>query len=539
MSKTPIKEIGRKALLLDKLEPMPGNREFGSGMTAKSIKELADSITAVGLQQDLVVREHPERKGRYQIICGCRRHAAAEKAGLKEAPCRIIEADDKTAYEVRCIENLQRADLHELEEAMEFQNLLRLLDEKQKPVHTWDSIAKQVGKSAAYVRARVKLLDMPDLAKQAFLNTKMSASIALLICRIPDPKLAHKATVEVLDRVWHKEENALNEEIEPMSYRDAKKHIQDTYMKRLKGCLFDPEDAALVPEFDAAGQDIIAGSDPKARCGGGKCSNCPSRTANMKALYPDLGSEDVCTNPTCYQLKVKAHEKRLADKLKERGQTLIPGRKAEKVVQADGSLTWQGREKFAQLNAKVGDGKKAKTVGEVLEAAGVTHEVHVAQVQPAEGKTKSIPLVPLDEKVVAALQEAGAEVSLPDAAKSAEQRQQEEQTRKERHAFLTQVGQTACEALGQQIRLAKNFADVRGAVGAAVLSSHDRPFTPKGVKKLEDGELFALMFESQCLISPVSYQATELRPEFIEICETFGVDVKTILKKAEADADKK
>ena len=53
MSKLPIKEIGRKRLPLEKLEPMPRNREYGSGMSAKSLKELADSIAEVGIQQDI------------------------------------------------------------------------------------------------------------------------------------------------------------------------------------------------------------------------------------------------------------------------------------------------------------------------------------------------------------------------------------------------------------------------------------------------------------------------------------------------------
>lgn len=548
MSKLPIKEIGRKRLPLDKLEPMPRNREYGSGMSAKSLTELANSIAEVGIQQDILVREHPDpakaKKGWHQIIAGTRRHAAAlkaeEKTKVSDAPCKIVEADDTTALELRAIENLQRENLHELEEAGEFQQLLDLREHDQ-PVHTWDSIAKKVGKSAAYVRARVKLLDMPDLAKEAFLKKKLSASNALLICRIPDAAQALKATIELLDPVWKKAENALSDEHEPMSHRQAKKHIQDTYMRRLKGSVFDQEDATLVPEFDKDGQDYIPGTadsganngQPVLRAGGGACSTCPCRTANMKALYPDLASEDVCTNTTCFALKEKAHQKRAAAKFAAQGQTLLKPKQAEKVVNSDGTLTWQGREKFLPLNAKV-EGSK-KTVGEILEKAGIEHEVVVAQTAPEDGKPKTVPLVPIGEAVVKALNAAGVAFEPPKAAQTPEQRQQLQDEVERRRQINDLAIVTIREQTAKAIRLAKNAEDVRAMVLVALFQHGDQPLTVKAAKKLDEREAWALLFEDQCLFNPFTHHG-ELQPAFAKIVGEFGVDAKQILKDAEKAA---
>src|ERR1700677_5109005 len=100
-------------------------------------------------------------------------------------------------------------------------------------------------------------------------NGKLSASVALLISRIPDPKLAHRATLEVLPQYGNNtnEESALDENLEPMSYRRAKDHIAKKYMVRLKGSPFNQEDADLVTvRYEIHGVGVeLAGSDARVR----------------------------------------------------------------------------------------------------------------------------------------------------------------------------------------------------------------------------------------------------------------------------------
>jgi ParB family transcriptional regulator, chromosome partitioning protein len=177
-------------IALDKLEPMPGNREFGTGMDAKSIKELADSIKEHGIRQDLEVRPHPTKKGCFEIFRGVRRLTAAQTLGLKNVPCKVFDLPDAKAQELWLIENVQRVGVHEIEEARGYAELLAVKDDQGKVIHTKESIADKIGKSVAFVYARLKMLQMPDVAQESFLAGKLNASVALLLARIPDPKKA-------------------------------------------------------------------------------------------------------------------------------------------------------------------------------------------------------------------------------------------------------------------------------------------------------------------------------------------------------------
>jgi ParB family chromosome partitioning protein len=145
-------------IALDKLEPLPGNREFGTGLDAKSLKELAASITEYGVRTDFEVQPHPDKKDHYQIFAGVRRLVAAQRAGLKEVPCKVSEATDSEAQELRLIENVQRVGVQEIEESRGYQALLELKDAGNNPLHTRESIATKNGKSVAYVYSRLQML---------------------------------------------------------------------------------------------------------------------------------------------------------------------------------------------------------------------------------------------------------------------------------------------------------------------------------------------------------------------------------------------
>lgn len=125
---------------------------------AKAIKELAVSILAVGLLQPLVVREHPTKKGKYQLIAGERRLTAAKEAKLKYIQVQVLKLDDRRAREVMLIENLQREDLNPIEEAKALKALL-------EDGITQTDLAKQIGKSQPWVAASNE--EHPKLASSA------------------------------------------------------------------------------------------------------------------------------------------------------------------------------------------------------------------------------------------------------------------------------------------------------------------------------------------------------------------------------------
>src|SRR5437899_8406933 len=103
------------------------------------IGDLAASITSLGIIQPLTVR--PTEDGRYLLVAGERRYAAALAAGLTEVPAIVREIDDKTALEIALVENCQRRDLSPTEEAGAYRMLI------DGHGYTQRSLAKQIGRS--------------------------------------------------------------------------------------------------------------------------------------------------------------------------------------------------------------------------------------------------------------------------------------------------------------------------------------------------------------------------------------------------------
>lgn len=377
----PVQEVIRH-FRLDELHASPTNRPDRSGFDEKSIAELAESIRGPGIIEPLIVRKNPQGKG-YEIVCGERRWTAAKLIKLATAPCVVRELSDSEAREIQIIENLQREGLHPVEEAKGYYDLLSQKSKEGKPIHTIDSLAKKIGKSTVFIYGRLKLLKMPEVALRASYSGKLSASNALLLARIPDPKLALKATLEVLDPYGHgdgpeREKRALDDENEPMSYRRAKEHIQTNYMVRLKGAPFDQEDEELVPVEAREGERLC----------GGKCSDCPWRTGNMRALFQDVDSADVCTNPTCFKRKKEAAWKGANEKAKAQGHTLLRDGKASQLFR-DGELCdWQ--HEYVDVRGTF-PGEKKKTWEQVL-----GQHLPDALVQARDDRQKVHFLIPMD-----------------------------------------------------------------------------------------------------------------------------------------------
>ncbi len=118
------------------------------------LDDLTASIKAKGIIQPLLVRA---KAGKYILIAGERRLRAAEQAGHKSVPVRVIEIDDEAdMLELSLIENLQRHDLNPVE----------LAEGYRKLQNTWgltqELIAKRVGKERATVANTLRLLDLPE-----------------------------------------------------------------------------------------------------------------------------------------------------------------------------------------------------------------------------------------------------------------------------------------------------------------------------------------------------------------------------------------
>lgn len=143
-----------------------------------ALSGLAESISSHGVLQPILVRE--TGNGRYQIIAGERRWRAAKLAGLTEIPAVILDRDDLAAAEIALVENIQREDLNPIEEAAAF----RSLSEDFKM--TQEELSGRVAKSRSYVANAMRLLELPDEARELVSAGDLSAGHARTLLGLRD-----------------------------------------------------------------------------------------------------------------------------------------------------------------------------------------------------------------------------------------------------------------------------------------------------------------------------------------------------------------
>jgi ParB family chromosome partitioning protein len=158
------------------------------------LDELAASIREKGVLQPLLVRPAPGAPGEYQIVAGERRWRAAQRAGLRALPIVVREdLTDLDVLEIGIIENVQRADLNPLEEAMGYRALIDQFGRTQ------DQVAETVGKSRSHVANALRLLGLPGDVRQHLIDGRLSAGHARAIAASPQvEKLAQRIVAEGL-----------------------------------------------------------------------------------------------------------------------------------------------------------------------------------------------------------------------------------------------------------------------------------------------------------------------------------------------------
>ncbi|MCM2448883.1 ParB/RepB/Spo0J family partition protein [Agrobacterium vitis] len=143
------------------------------------LQELAGSIRQHGIVQPVVVRTIGT--GRYEIIAGERRWRAAQLAGLVEIPVIVRDVDDRTALELAIVENVQRADLNPLEEAMGYEQLIA------EHGYTQNDLGELIGKSRSHVANSLRLLKLPDPVRDMLADGSLSAGHARALVSTSDP----------------------------------------------------------------------------------------------------------------------------------------------------------------------------------------------------------------------------------------------------------------------------------------------------------------------------------------------------------------
>ena len=271
MNSEAVQQIDLKLLI-----PTPDNPRFTA--EPEALKSLAESIKANGVFQPAVVRPHPTRKGHFDLRCGHRRLVAAKLAGLETLPCIVRDLDDVQAMEVTISENMQREDLHPLEESLGVQRLLDL-------GCTTAAAAKRLGKSERWVSRRAQLTRLSPEWKKALRDGKsrtreLSGAALEEVAKLPAP-----------------EQNRWLEKVEESADWDRLQTAEELAeeitkeLNTLASAPWDLEDEELVEKA-------------------GACANCPKRSSQQPNLWEDLPGKgkkgqvaDRCLDRACWDGK--------------------------------------------------------------------------------------------------------------------------------------------------------------------------------------------------------------------------------------------
>jgi len=233
----------------------------------KGMGELTESIRTKGIVSPLLLRP---MDGVYEVVDGARRYRAAKAAGLTTVPAILRHMSDEDALEIQVIANLQRQDVHPLDEAEGYK---RLLDTKRYDVA---ALAAKVGKSKAYIYGRLQLAQLIPAVKKMLLADEITVAHAILICRL---------TADVQKRVLEDHLQDWSGSIASVSrLREA---IETEVMLDLSKASFPKNDLLLVHSA-------------------GACTACTKRTGFDKELFSDITKKDLCTDGKCFHAKVEA-----------------------------------------------------------------------------------------------------------------------------------------------------------------------------------------------------------------------------------------
>lgn len=185
----------------------------------EAINELAQSILQKGVIQPILLRPSKEN-GKYELVCGERRYRGSQIAAQTDParniiPAYIRELSDDEAFELQIQENLQRKDIHPMEEAFAFKLLMDKYNDAKE-------VSARASKKERFINQRIKLNDLTDNWQKAFYRDKISLYAALRLCVLPAEEQAaiwkevvrNVKDIEEVDEIhiqeWHFEQKEAN-----------------------------------------------------------------------------------------------------------------------------------------------------------------------------------------------------------------------------------------------------------------------------------------------------------------------------------------
>jgi ParB family transcriptional regulator, chromosome partitioning protein len=253
---------------------------------AQRLEELTADVRRRGVQEPILIRPVTGAERKFQVVYGERRYRASEKAGKETVPAIVRPLTDEQVLELQIIENLQREDLHPLDEAEAFQRLYEMdLQEQHNHDKSIALVAARVGKEPDDIEKSLKLQSLTEAAKTAFRKNLIVLGHAFELCRLreDEQKQALAFLTQSTREVNQPSGGRKNVKVMP-GVPDLKLWIQQNLFLDLEKAPFDTQDATLNKEM-------------------GACSTCQFRTGNQPVLFSDVRKGDICTVPSCWKEK--------------------------------------------------------------------------------------------------------------------------------------------------------------------------------------------------------------------------------------------
>ena len=301
-----VQEIPLRNIRESKTNP---RRQFDEAKLA----ELAGNIRQHGVLQPVLVRPLPNGEpDQFELVAGARRYRASSLAGRETIPASIRELTDTQCLELQLIENLQRADVHELDEARGYAALMQL----QPDTYTVETLAEKIGRSEKYVYARLRLMHLVSEIQEAFYTGKLTVAIARL-----QPDDQRRALAECFPQ--HRTTAALlkDKKAEAVTVRELRQWIEREIHLDITNAPLDPQDETLLPAA-------------------GSCARCPKRTGNNPLLFPEVRQKSICTDRACYRAKMEAFVQIRVKPLESAG---------EKALRVSQATSWQAKNPKADV----------------------------------------------------------------------------------------------------------------------------------------------------------------------------------------------
>lgn len=249
----------------------------------RALEELSRDISAHGLIHPILVRPNGER---YELVSGERRMRASELAGFTSIRAEIRELTDREAFEISISENINRKDIHPLEEADAF---LLMMEEYGYDVK---ELSIRFGKSEGYVYNRIAVSNLINEARTIFLRDGMTFGIACELSKI-HPANQKKALIFLCGTKDFEDAQAFQ------TLREFRRWISNNISVELSKAPFDLSDVSIIPEV-------------------GSCMSCQFRSGFNKLLFEDIEQDDICYNGDCYQKKCQKTLETTEAKLKNK-----------------------------------------------------------------------------------------------------------------------------------------------------------------------------------------------------------------------------